>query len=93
MLKFSIFGWYAFCSKDLTLKHQLLKLGEGVSEDLANYMSMALDPSAGNTADLMSQQIPNYREGIENLERELQEKLTAKNVTILELFHKIAIRW
>jgi len=63
-----------------------------VSEDLANYMSMAVDPSAGNIVDLMSQQIPNYREGIDKLENELQEKLKAKNVTILELFHRIAIR-
>ena len=74
----------------------LLKLNpfkeEGISEEMANYLTMALDPSAGGIYELMSRQIFNYKNRIEKLEDELDEILLSKNVTILELFHRIAIR-
>jgi hypothetical protein len=53
---------------------------------------MALDPNAANIYELMSKQIPNYREKIMNLEDELDEILISKNISIVNLFHKIAIR-
>ena len=59
---------------------------------MANYLTMALDPNAANIYELMSKQIPNYREKIMNLEDELDEILISKNISIVELFHKIAIR-
>jgi hypothetical protein len=42
-----------------------------VSDELANYLTMALDPSAGNIVELMSQQVPGYRDRINKLEGEL----------------------
>jgi hypothetical protein len=59
---------------------------------MANYLTMALDPNAANIYELMSKQIPNYREKIMNLEDELDEILISKNISIVNLFHKIAIR-
>ncbi len=65
---------------------------EGISNEMANYLTMALDPNAANIYELMSKQIPNYREKIMNLEDELDEILISKNISIVNLFHKIAIR-
>ena len=59
---------------------------------MANYLTMALDPNAANIYELMSKQIPNYQEKIMNLEDELDEILISKNISIVNLFHKIAIR-
>jgi hypothetical protein len=59
---------------------------------MANYLTMALDPNAANIYELMSKQIPKYREKIMNLEDELDEILISKNISIVNLFHKIAIR-
>ena len=58
---------------------------------MANYLTMALDPNAGNIHDLMSGQIDHYQEYIMDLEDELQDILLAKNISILDLFHRIAI--
>jgi len=53
---------------------------------------MALDPNAGNIFKLMDHQIPNYKEKMMDLEDELDEILLSKNVSILELFQRVAIR-
>lgn len=66
--------------------------GEGISVEMANYLTMALDPSAGNIVELMSQEVQNYRETISKLQTELEQILAAKNVTVLDLFYRIAIR-
>ena len=60
---------------------------------MANYITMALDPNAGRTYELMSQQIENYQKNITRLEDELETILNNKNITIVDLFHKIAIRY
>jgi hypothetical protein len=59
---------------------------------MANYMTMALDPSAGAIYQLMSRQISNYQDRIAELEDQLDQILLSKNITILDLFHRIAIR-
>jgi hypothetical protein len=59
---------------------------------MANYMTMALDPSAGAIYQLMSRQISNYQDRIAELEEQLDQILLSKNITILDLFHRIAIR-
>jgi len=58
---------------------------------MANYLTMALDPNAGNIHDLMSGQVDHYQEQMMDLEDELQDILLAKNISIIDLFHKIAI--
>jgi len=59
---------------------------------LANYLTMALDPNAGNIYELMKTQIPKYEEKMMELEDELDMILTGRNISIVELFHKVAIR-
>jgi len=58
---------------------------------MANYLTMALDPNAGNIHDLISGQVDHYQEQMMDLEDELQDILLAKNISIIDLFHKIAI--
>ena len=65
---------------------------EGISNEMANYITMALDPNAGHTFALMNDQIGNYQKNITRLEKELETILRTKNITIVDLFHKIAIR-
>ena len=59
---------------------------------MANYITMALDPNAGHTFALMNDQIGNYQKNITRLEEELETILRTKNMTIVDLFHKIALR-
>ena len=59
---------------------------------MANYLTMTLDPNAGNIFELMKDQIPKYQERMMELEDELDDILVTRNVTIVDLFHKIAIR-
>ena len=67
-------------------------LAEGISNEMANYITMALDPNAGHTFALMNEQIENYQKHTTRLEEELETLLNKKNMTIVDLFHKIAIR-
>ena len=53
---------------------------------------MALDPNAGNIFELMKSQIPKYEERIMELEDELDMILSGQNISIVELFHKVAIK-
>ena len=59
---------------------------------MANYLTMSLDPNAGSLYHLMSSQVNTYQQKIKDLEKELDDILRLKNLTIVELFHKIAIR-
>ena len=56
-------------------------------------MTMALDPNAANIYELMSDQIENYQERILQLEDELDEILLSRNISVFELFHRVAIRY
>ena len=67
-------------------------LDEGISNEMANFLTMALDPHAGNIFQLMNHQIPNYQEKILDLEDELDEILQTRNISILQLFQRVAIR-
>ena len=59
---------------------------------MANYLTMALDPNAGNLYKLMNNQIGNYKRNIQQLEYELDKILYVRNLTIVDLFHKIAMK-
>jgi len=54
---------------------------------------MALDPNSANLYKMMIGQIENYKQRINNLQDELDSILKSKNITIVDLFHKIAMRY
>ena len=54
---------------------------------------MALDPNSSNLYKMMSEQIGNYKKRILELQDELDRILKFKNITIVDLFHRIAIRY
>jgi hypothetical protein len=53
---------------------------------------MALDPNAAFLRKMMSNQIGNYQNRMDQLQEELDKMLIRKNITIVQLFHRIAIR-
>jgi hypothetical protein len=65
---------------------------EGISNNLANYMTMALDPNVGHLVRYMTRQVPDYPSLLQQLELQLEGKLQSSNISILELFHKVAVR-
>ena len=65
---------------------------EGISNNLANYMTMALDPNVGNIVEFMGQEIPSYTLLLQQLQVELDIKLISSGLTLPELFHKVAVR-
>ena len=65
---------------------------EDISNELANYMTMTLDLNVANLASYMNRTVPNYDALINELDAQLETKLKASNITILELFHRLAIR-
>lgn len=56
-------------------------------------MTMALDPNVGHIVQHMEKVIPTYKETLDGLQVELDEKLRSQKATLLELFHKVAIRY
>ena len=64
-------------------------IAEGVSDELANYMTMALDPKV-----FVKYQKRNfgYIALLQQLQRELNVKLITSKLTLLGLYQKIAIR-
>jgi hypothetical protein len=69
-----------------------LKQVEGITNEMANYLTMALDPNSANLYKMMVGQIENYNQRIDKLQEELETILKSKNITIVELFHRIAMR-
>jgi len=70
-----------------------LLIVEGITNEMANYLTMALDPNSSNLYKMMSDQIGNYKKRITELQDELDRILKLKNITIVDLFHRIAIRY
>ena len=59
---------------------------------MANYITMALDPNASNLFTLMSYQIGNHAQRIRELQLELENILRTRNLSIVDLMKKIAMR-
>jgi hypothetical protein len=55
-------------------------------------MTMALDPNVGHLVKYMTREVPAYPILLDRLQEELDRKLNTSNLTILELFHKVAIK-
>ena len=64
---------------------------EGISNNLANYMTMALDPNVAQLVSYMSKKIPNYETLLKKLQFELELALYTSNISIIDLFHRVAI--
>ena len=56
-------------------------------------MTMALDPNVDNLVKYMTREIPAYSKLLEQLQMELEIKFLQSKLTVLELFHKVAIRY
>ncbi len=65
---------------------------EGISNNLANYMTMAIDPNVGHIVKFMEQELPSFGPLLKQLQVELEDKLNSLKLTLPELFHRIAIR-
>jgi hypothetical protein len=65
---------------------------EGVSPSLANYMTMALDPNVGHLVSFMREEVPTYDQLLKDLQLELDQKLDSQNITLIELYHRIAMK-
>jgi hypothetical protein len=70
---------------------ELLFTAENISNDLANYMTMAIDPNVGHIVKFMETELPTYNQLLKDLQKELEEKLKAFKISLPELFHRIAI--
>lgn len=66
-------------------------IAEGVSDELANYMTMALDPKVGLFVKYQKRNF-GYIALLQQLQRELNVKLITSKLTMLGLYQKIAIR-
>jgi hypothetical protein len=72
--------------------YSLCLIDEGISNNLANYMTMAIDPNVGHIVRFMEKEIPTYRKTLADLQEELKKKLNSTGLSLPELFHKVAIR-
>jgi len=55
-------------------------------------MTMALDPNVGHLVSFMREEIPNYDQLLEELQTELDQILDSKQLTLVELYHRIAMK-
>ncbi len=67
-------------------------VAENISEDLANYITMTLDPNVGNLVSFMKDDIPSYEDTLVRLQNELDQKLVESESSLIEVFHKIAMK-
>ncbi len=63
-----------------------------MSNDLANYITMAFDPAVSNLVLYQRQFNPDFVEGLIDLEEELDEVLEENGMDILELMEAMAVR-
>ena len=55
-------------------------------------MTMALDPNVPELVDQMKNIVPDYLQHLDELQTMLEHKLRTENLTLVELYHKIAMR-
>ena len=55
-------------------------------------MTMAFDPNVGHLVSFMREEVPTYDQLLKDLQSELDDKLDSQNLTLIELFHKIAMK-
>ena len=77
------------------MSHRFSPTEEGISEGLANYMTMVFDYGAPQIVSYFSNStdfvLPNYLDSIHAFGEELDQILSDKNTTLLSLMQRIAI--
>ena len=53
---------------------------------------MTLDPNVGNLVSFMKDDIPSYEDTLIRLQNELDQKLIESESSLIEVFHKIAMK-
>jgi len=66
---------------------------EGLSNDLVSYLSVVFDPNAGHLHKMLAREVPDFTTRVANAEKELKKHLADNHITIIDLFHRIAIRY
>ena len=72
---------------------KVLNIDYNISNALANYITMSLDPSAGVLYYFFKDMIPDLKNQYEGLENELDEILEKHDIDIVQLFKKLAIKY
>ena len=76
-----------------TIIHKVLLPPEnGISNEMANYMTMVFDPMAPGVLAAKAEQDPSYADRLDDLSTELDRILSSKNMTFLELMNAVAVR-
>ena len=70
----------------------LLPLENGISNEMANYMTMVFDPMAPSVLAAKTEQEPGYADRLDDLSTELDRILSSRNMTFLELMNAVAVR-
>lgn len=55
-------------------------------------MTMALDPNVAHLVRFMNPSVPAYAQLLDQLQEDLDIKLIKSKLTIVDLFHKIAVK-
>ena len=69
-----------------------LLTGHGISEEMANYMTMVFDPMAPIVKAAKTEQNRSYADRLRNLSEQLDEILADKNLTFRDLMNAVAVR-
>ena len=78
-----------FCNPKLFMKSALETYG--ISDELANYISWSLEINVKSIYDYMAETRPDFKPRIAQLKSQLDQILEGHNLTILELYKKLAI--
>ena len=70
----------------------LLLPENGISNEMANYMTMVFDPMAPSVLAAKTELEPGYADRLDDLSTELDRILSTKNMTFLELMNAVAVR-
>ena len=69
-----------------------LSAENGISNEMANYLTMVFDPMAPSIRAAKTEQNSSYAGRLANLSAELDRLLSSKNMTFLELMNAVAVR-
>ena len=74
------------------LEGLLLSAENGISNEMANYLTMVFDPMAPSIRAAKTEKNSSYADRLANLSAELDRLLSSKNMTFLELMNAVAVR-
>ena len=85
------------CNLGTTFVHNrifiyVLSAENGISNEMANYLTMVFDPMAPSIRAAKTEKNSSYADRLANLSAELDRLLSSKNMTFLELMNAVAVR-